>query len=203
MKKIIKQALERSMSYLQYRELLKDLLSSAKSTGEIQTLDYLNYSKLGVARMKRLDKTYQVSLEAKELLIALKKKQLWLVLSEGWCGDAAHALPIMYKMAEVSPQIELKIVLRDKNKDLMDLFLTNSSRSIPKLIVLDPLNNQVLSTWGPRPSIATKMVSEQKARYNNLDEDFKKELQIWYNSNKGKNIESDLLELISSEVNAL
>ena len=203
MKNIIKQALERSISYLQYKELLKDLLSSAKSTGEIQTLDYLNYSKLGVARMKRLDKTYQVSLGAKELIMALKKKQLWLVLSEGWCGDAAHALPVMYKMAEVSPQIELKIVLRDENKDLMDLFLTNSSRSIPKLIVLDPLNNEVLSTWGPRPSIATKMVTEQKARYNKLDEDFKKELQIWYNSNKGKNIESDLLELISSEVNAL
>ena len=59
----------------------------------------------------------------------------WLVLTEAWCGDAAQSLPIINKMAEVSDNITLRLILRDENLDVMDQFLQNGrSRSIPKLI---------------------------------------------------------------------
>ena len=203
MKELIENALNRSISYDQYKNLVIDLLTKDRSTGNIQNLDYLNYSKLGMARIKRIDKTYKLSDRAKIQLEKLDQEQIWLVISEGWCGDAAHVLPIMNKMAQHTAKIDLKIVLRDENDTLMDQFLTNGSRSIPKLIVLDKKENKVIATWGPRPSEASKMVQDQKANFGILDKDFKKELQVWYNKNKGQNIEQDLLDLVSDKVDSL
>lgn len=196
MKDIFENNLEKSISYKEYRKLVADLLAEGKSTGENQTDDLLNYSKLNNSRMKRLDKTFNLSENSKDTIQNSTKKYSWIVLTESWCGDAAHALPIINKIAEVSDNIELKIVLRDENELLMDQFLTNGSRSIPKLIAIDTDTKEVVNSWGPRPFEATKMVQEQKERFGTLDADFKKELQVWYNSNKGMNIEEDILKLL-------
>jgi len=196
MKNIIENSLEKSISYQEYRKLVADLLADSKSTGENQTDDLLNYSKLNNSRMKRLDKTFHLSEKTMEAIQKSAKKYSWIVLTESWCGDAAHALPVINKMAEISETIELRIVLRDENEALMDKFLTNGSRSIPKLIAIDTDTKEVVDSWGPRPTEATKMVEEQKEKFGILDADFKKELQVWYNSNKGVNIEENILELV-------
>jgi len=193
---IIENSLNRSISYKEYRKLTANLLAKGKSTGETQTEDLLNYSKLNNSRMKRLDKTFNLSENSKDAIQNSTKKYNWIVLTESWCGDAAHALPIINKIAETSDNIELKIVLRDENEALMDKFLTNGSRSIPKLIAIDADTKEVLNSWGPRPFEATKMVQDQKERFGALDADFKKELQVWYNANKGVNIEEDILKLL-------
>ena len=196
MKKIIENSIEKGISYIDYRTLVSDLLSEGKATGDNQSADYLNYSKLGNARMKRLDKKFHLSDRAGDKIRKSTKKLTWLVLTEGWCGDAAHALPIINKIAETSENIELKVVLRDENLALMDEFLTNGGRSIPKLIVLDTETHKVLDAWGPRPSEATKMVNEYKKIHGSLDANFKEDLQVWYNKNNGENIETDILNLI-------
>jgi hypothetical protein len=195
MKDNIRLGLKNSISYQEYRKLVLDLLDEQKSTGETQTDTYLNYSKLGNARMKRLDKQFKLSENATSKFKDLTKKYTWIVLTEGWCGDAAHALPVMNKIAETSENIDLRLVLRDENEPLMNQFLTNGSKSIPKLIAIDSDSNEVVGTWGPRPSKATKMVNEYKVKHGNLDADFKQDLQVWYNQNKGENIESDLVAL--------
>ncbi len=195
MKDIIHNALQRSLSYQEYRELVLDLLKEQKSTGETQSEAYLNYSKLGNARMKRLDKQFKLSDEAISLLQDSSKRYTWVVLTEGWCGDAAHALPVINKIAETSKNIDLRLVLRDDNELLMNQFLTNGGKSIPKLIVIDKDSDEVIATWGPRPSLATKMVNDYKEKHGVLDASFKEELQVWYNQNKGMNIETDLVEL--------
>jgi len=196
MKNIIENSLEKSISYQEYRKLVADLLADGKSTGENQTEDLLNYSKLNNSRMKRLDKTFHLSGKTIEAIRKSAKKYSWIVLTESWCGDAANALPIINKMVEVSETIELRIVLRDENEVLMDKFLTNGSKSIPKLIAIDADTKEVVDSWGPRPTEATKMVEEQKEKFGILDADFKKELQVWYNANKGVNIEENILELL-------
>merc|ERR1711916_209266 len=132
----------------------------------------------------------------KTALSKLNQKQTWLVLTEGWCGDAAQNLPIIHKMAEASNQIDLKLVLRDEHLELMDMFLTNGGRAIPKLIALDE-NLEVLFTWGARPSIATKMVADYKAAHGKLDDALKKDLQVWYNKNKGLNLQEDFVKLLN------
>ena len=72
-------------------------------------------------------------------------------------------------MAEVNSNINLQLVLRDENLELMDLFLTNGGRSIPKLIALDKDLN-ILFTWGPRPQTATNMVLDYKTKHGSLDD---------------------------------
>lgn len=195
MKEIIENSLQKAISYSEYRILVKELLDEGKSTGLSQSDDLLNYSLLNDKRMKRLDKTIKVSEETIAKLKDVKEPQTWLVLTEGWCGDAAQNLPVINKIAEENSNIKLKLVLRDENLELMDGFLTNGGRSIPKLIALDK-DNKVINTWGPRPVVATKMVADYKAEHGSLDAEFKKDLQVWYNKNKGENVQENITSLL-------
>lgn len=196
MKNIIENSLRKAISYKEYRSLVKELLEKGKSTGPNQTESLLNYSLLNDKRMNRLDKTTKLTEETVANIEKVQAAQTWLVLTESWCGDAAQTLPIINKIAELNPNIDLKIVLRDENEELMDQFLTNGGRSIPKLIALDS-NKDVVNSWGPRPSTATQMVNDYKSEHGQLDADFKKDLQIWYNKDKGMNTQKDILSLFN------
>ena len=195
MKEIITKSLENTYTYLEYKNLVKHLLAEGKSTGPNQSEALTNYSLLNDKRMKRLDKTIKLTENTQLEIAKVTAPQTWLVITEGWCGDAAQNLPVIAKMASLNSNIELKLVLRDENLELMDLFLTNGGRSIPKLIILDNDLN-VLNTWGPRPSIATKMVADYKAEHGALDANFKQDLQIWYNKDKGQSTQNDFVEMI-------
>lgn len=199
MKDIIKKSLQKTYTYQAYKDLVKTLLLEGKSTGPNQSEDLTNYSLLNDKRMKRLDKTIKILDDTKQFLKTIKSPQTWLVLTEGWCGDAAQNLPVIHKMAEVNSNINLQLVLRDENLELMDLFLTNGGRSIPKLIALDKDLN-ILFTWGPRPQTATNMVLEYKTKHGYLDAQFKQDLQVWYNKDKGESIQNDFKELINKSI---
>jgi hypothetical protein len=194
---LIKNSLKRGVTYSTYRTLIKGLLVEGKSTGKEQNEELLNYSKLNDARMDRLDKTLKISEDTKIALSNLSENYTLLVLAEGWCGDAAQILPVLQKMNETTPKLDLRIVCRDENDELMNAFLTNGSKYIPKIILVNN-KNEVINTWGPRPSIATKMVEDYKAKNGSLDDEFKKDLQLWYNKNKGLNIQSDIVSLLKS-----
>ena len=79
------------------------------------------------------------------------------MILESWCADGAQTIPILNKTCETNSNLSLRIVSLDENPDLINLFLTNGTRSIPKLIVLDEDDN-VVTTWRPRSGMATKMV---------------------------------------------
>ena len=194
---MINKALDKSYSYQEYRKLVEDLLNENKSTTEGGSEALVNYSKLNHSRMKRLDKTTEIPKEIEQKIKKIDSEVLWLVISEGWCGDAAQNLPAINKMAELNKNINLRIVLRDKHIELMNEFLTNGNQAIPKLIQIE--NNEVSATWGPRPSIASQMVLDYKKEHGSLDSEFKKNLQIWYNSNKNENLFSDFLNLLRKE----
>lgn len=194
MKEIIENSIKNSISYTTYRELVSSLLAEGKATGPEQSEALTNYSLLNDKRMKRLDKTIKLTEETITEIKAVNTKQTWLVITEGWCGDAAQNLPVINKIAELNNNISLKIVLRDDNLALMDLFLTNGGRSIPKLIVLDATHT-VTNTWGPRPTEATNMVADYKAKNGALTPEFKQDLQVWYNKNKGQSVQDDFIKL--------
>jgi len=196
MKKNIENSLQTAISYTGYRSLVRNLLIKGKSTSSEQSEDLTNYSRLNDRRMKRLDKTIKISEDTIQEFKKVKQPQTWLVLTEGWCGDAAQNLPILNKIASDTANIDLKIVLRDENLDLIDLFLTNGGRNIPKLIALDKDNN-VLDLWGPRPTVATKMVIDYKEKNGALDPQFKQDLQVWYNKDKGKSVQEDFVNLVA------
>ena len=122
---LIKNSIRRGVSYATYRTLIKGLLVEGKSTGSEQNEALFNYSQLNDKRMDRLDKTLKISEETRNSLNQLKNGFTFLVIAEGWCGDAAQILPILHKMEiESNGKIEVKLVLRDENETLMNYFLT-------------------------------------------------------------------------------
>lgn len=196
MDSIIKKGLERGISYASYRDLVKQLSEKNSTTGNEKTEALANYTKINDRRMNRWDKTLKISEVAKEKISEFEQKVTWLVITESWCGDAAHVLPVLNKISQLNNYIDIKIVLRDENIELMDLFLTNGSRSIPKLIMVDNETGNVLNSYGPRPTDATGLVNDYKTKHGTLTPEFKEELQHWYNSNKGENIIEDVTNLL-------
>lgn len=195
MKTIVAKALFNSHSYLEYRKLIADLLTEGKSTGPEQSEDLTHYSKLNDTRMNRLDKTIKLSEDVRSKMELLQKEYIWLVISEGWCGDAAQILPVINLMATASKgKIDLKIILRDENEDLMNLFLTNGGKAIPKLIIIDQETTEVLVHWGPRPEGATALIEGYKKEFGVLDETLKTNLQLWYLHDKGQSIQNELTQ---------
>ncbi|WP_241507206.1 thioredoxin family protein [Aquimarina sediminis] len=192
----IEEGINDSYSYQEYKDLVSSLLAEGKSTGHEQSEALTNYSKLNDRRMKRWDKTLKISKSIADSFSNADLNITWVVLTEGWCGDAAHILPVLNMLAELNDGIDLKIVLRDDHDELMSNFLTNGGKSIPKLIAYDKENKEVINSWGPRPSVATQMVNEYKHKHGSLDSDFKQDLQVWYNKDKGANIAEDLLNLL-------
>jgi thiol-disulfide isomerase/thioredoxin len=196
MKSIIENSLSQSHSYVDYRNHIKDLLKEGKSSGNEQSEALTHYSELNEARMNRLEKTVKISTEIIQKINQLNGDYVWLVISEGWCGDAAQILPVIYKMAELSERIDLKIVFRDENEDLMNLFLSNGTKSIPKLLILDKSTLEVLGHFGPRPIGAKQLILDYKAKYGIVDETAKTNLQLWYLHDKGLSIQKEILDLM-------
>ncbi len=198
MNSIITNSISKSCSYNEYRSLIFTYAQEGKTTGLISSPDYINYTKLNESRMHRLDKTIEVTQETKALLENLSKEYIWLVISETWCGDAAQVVPVINKMAEVASKIDLRIVLRDENEDLMNLFLTNGTKSIPKLIIIEKETGEVVGDFGPRPTQAKQLIIDYKAAHGVVDETAKIELQKWYLADKGVSIQNEICALIKT-----
>ena len=193
---IIEESLAKGISYTAYRNLVEKLVEEKSTTGNSITEALIEFTKLNDKRMKRWDKTLKIPIDLEEKIKSIDTKVTWLVITESWCGDAAHLLPVMSKVAKMNENISFKVVLRDENDELMTQFLTNGSKSIPKLIMLDGVTNDVVSTYGPRPSEATKLVNDFKNQHGSLTPEFKQDLQVWYNQDKGQGTFEDLTEML-------
>ncbi|GAA4889244.1 thioredoxin family protein [Flaviramulus aquimarinus] len=194
MNPIIQSSLENSMSYDAYRNLVKQLAEENSNSGLEKTEALANYTKLNDRRMKRWDKTIIIPEIAQQKISEFNQKATWLIITESWCGDAAHVIPVLNKIAELNPNIDIKIVLRDDNLELMDMFLTNGGRAIAKVIMIDNETKSVIDTYGPRPSEATSYVNRFKGKHGKLTPEFKEDLQHWYNKDKGQNVIEDITE---------
>lgn len=196
MKTSIAKALFNSHTYSNYRKIVSDLLKEGKSSGNEQSEALTHYSELNETRMNRLDKTIKIDPKIASQLKGLEKEYIWLVLAEGWCGDAAQLLPIMNKMALESDKIDFKVVFRDENEELMQHFLTNGARAIPKLIILEKDTTEVVGVWGPRPKAAAELIINYKKEHGVVDETAKTELQLWYLHDKGLTTQLEISQLL-------
>lgn len=185
-------------SYADYKNLVIAHAEKASTSGDEQLPERIEATKLNAQRMKRIDKQVELSKEIKDILENINIKWTWIVLVESWCGDGAQNLPVIAKIAEYSPNIELKIILRDENLGIMDAYLTNGSRSMPKLIAINSETKEEVGIWGPRPVKIQQMVKEYKAQNPESSHDeFVKNLHLWYAKDKGEAMQSDLLQLLS------
>src|SRR5699024_4699032 len=130
--------IENAMDYEAYREMIDDLLAEGKTTGDNHDDEMIEYTRMNVQRMKRLDKQVELTDDLKDVLQENDRELIWLVLTEAWCGDAAQNIPVLAKMAQESDKITLKLVLRDEHPDIMDQYLTNGDVQFPSWFALMP-----------------------------------------------------------------
>lgn len=182
-------------SYLEYRKIITEDLALQIEINNPDEAEIVNYTKLNQSRMNRLDKTMQIDTNLKNMLQNLASTYTFYVISEGWCGDAAQLLPIINKITEATSNITLKIIFRDQNLEIMDQYLTNGSRSIPKLVIYNEKEEEI-ATWGPRPAEATQLVIDLKNQYGGITEEVKEGLQKWYNQDKGITTQNEIIALL-------
>ena len=176
----------------------KDLVQQGKTTGPEQTESRIQFTKLNDKRMDRLDKTFRLTEEDLAILKTIKKVQHWIVISEMWCGDAAIALPIINKIAEANSKIKLSILLRDENLEIMDLYLTSETRSIPKIIMLDQELHPI-GIWGPRPAEAQQLMNNWKANPEGSKSEVLEQIQRWYLQDQGRQHVNEILGLLTQQ----
>ncbi|HZH68792.1 MAG TPA: thioredoxin family protein [Chitinophagales bacterium] len=189
---------EKSFSWDDYKEMIQSLLDEGKTTGEVQSEEMYHYGKMNWQRSKRIEKTFKVDEPLDELLRsdAVQPMKV-IVITEGWCGDAAQSGPVMAELARLYPdKIEIKVILRDTDTALIDQFLTNGGRSIPKFIFLDR-DFKLLGDWGPRPQEVQALymkMREQELPYSEISE----EVQKWYAKDKTHSVQQELADLIKT-----
>ncbi len=182
------------MDYQTYRALVDQLLLEGKATGDV-TYD-LHYTKMNVQRMSRVDKTVSLTEEFTSVIESLKENYKFLVITEGWCGDAAQIVPVFNKIATASlGKIDLKFVLRDKNLPLIDAHLTNGGRAIPVLIILNENADKVLATWAPRPQVLQTLLKEWKNETTEMTI-LAEKLHGWYAKDKTLTTQAELIEVL-------
>lgn len=188
-----------AQNYSEYKDMIDQLLAESKTTGINHSESYINYTKMNVQRMNRWDKTAKISSELEQIVTSISSPQVWLVITEAWCGDAAQTVPFMAKLAELNPLITLKLVLRDENPDLMDAYLTEGARSIPVLIGLTGDLTTELFVWGPKPEFLKTRLKAYKLDPQNITaQEFSDGTHLWYARDKNKALAEELTPLLAA-----
>jgi len=188
-----------ALSSVEYRALFERIVASGEPYGPPGGGYGADYTKLNLARTRRIEKTLKVLPELQHVL-ELTEAQTWLIITEPWCGDSAQNLPVLQRLADLAPNIEVRIALRDQDTSLIDRFLTNGARSIPKLVAFDPGTERVLFQWGPRPQAAHDLVMANKTKpaEDQLSKDALAEaLHRWYHENAGLDVQRELMALLA------
>lgn len=184
---------ERAKNGLSYRDYLEIMQAAAEAPAPVSAdstgAERQQYTILNVKRQTRIDRNYIVPGPLKAQIARMTEPQLWMVLTEPWCGDSAQCLPYIHKFAACNPNIELKILLRDTNLDIMDAYLTDGKRSIPILAAF-AANGETLFRWGPRPRTAAVLFARLKAE-GMAKEEILHALHLWYGRNRGAEIEAE------------
>lgn len=188
-----------AMTYQEYLHLSEELFAKGRTTSEadgLNTPQILEYTKVNLQRTSRIYKTTVLHADLQEAVRGVQGQWIWLILSESWCGDAAQNLPVFMRLAELSPAIEIKILLRDQHPDVMNAYLTGgTARAIPKLICLDAATLDEIGQWGPRPKAAQDYVMEQKALGTDHDTVIAN-VHAWYAKDKTESLQGEMLACV-------
>lgn len=188
----IKKYIEKSIDFETYLNRFQDDVIAYKANKKVDSL-YPEYLAINFQRLKRGVKQAKLSDRLNSQIQHLKQPVHWLVLTEPWCGDAAQSLGFLNAVEKSSQgKIKLGLLYRDENLELIDQFLTNGGRSIPKLIQLDHQLN-VTGTWGPRPKAAQDLVVAMKS----AGEPYGDALHSWYAKDKNQSIDQELIQLLA------
>ena len=187
--KEFKEAWDRALPIDQY---LENLLGTVPHEED----PYARYLVINQQRVKRIKQRLHLEPETEAAALHAHPGTKWLILNEHWCGDGAQIVPVQAAIALASKGlIEARVLFRDQNLELMDQFLTNGGRSIPKTIQLDS-EFRVTTSWGSRPAEAQELVMRVKADPERAHL-YSEELHKWYAVDRQQAIQSELRILLS------
>ncbi|HEX8656039.1 MAG TPA: thioredoxin family protein [Hymenobacter sp.] len=184
-----------AFTYAQFRALVSTLAAEHRTSGPDQNPAFVRFTEQNQAH---LDRAYATPLlpELVAALASLPQPEHWLVLGEAWCGDTAHLLPILARLAEASAgTVQLHLLLRSDHPALMAAHQTNGSNSIPKLIRRAEATGVDLGDWGPRPAVAQELAHQLHADKSLHTNQIIKAMNAWYEADNGQSTQQELLAL--------
>lgn len=187
-----------ALTWSAYMDLLAAEAGAEPPAGDAAAAERAEHTKLNLHRSRRIERTWLPSDELATLLQTITEPEQWLVLTETWCGDSAQCLPCMAVMAEHQPNIDLHVLLRDKNPDIMDRFLTEGKRSIPIVAMFDP-SGRLVGRWGPRPAAAQAVFATAK-QAGLAKPEILERLHLWYGRDRGKALDAEFCALLRRRI---
>jgi Thioredoxin len=187
-------------SYEDYRSSFEKYVQNQGSSSQEPDETLTNFTKLNWARSQRIHNTLQLQEKLVDKIKNLENEYDWQVITETWCGDSAQCLPVIAELAWLNPtKIHLTILLRDRNLEIMESYLTQGTRSIPQFIISDIDRRQKIAIWGPRPKLAQGILMDWKQEVPQRPwEDFEHDLHSWYAKDKTQTLQIELFTIIKN-----
>ena len=183
-----------SLSYTAYRQHISEALATPDP--EAQLAKMLPYYHQAVDRMDKVAPTISLLPELSAALGQLKQPYIWAIITEGWCGDASHTVPIIEAVAQASGgHLATRYFLRDTHPDLIDRYLTNGGRAIPIAVLLPADTLTEAGVWGPRPAPLQAIYQDLKAREAPFKEVIT-QVNDWYDHDASRTTQQELLALV-------
>lgn len=189
----IKKYWDHSVSYSDYLKNSEARIHALQQSKKEEEKEFLQYYQLGKTRMNRVDKTYHPDEGQLKKLETKNFTGKILIISEGWCGDAAMIVPVLHAFFGDD---NVRLVYRDENEDLINQYLTNGGKAIPIVLLLDEKAETVVAHWGPRPVYGMELLKKHKTDPSYSADEFHTDLQLYYTKNKGVDIVEEILNLL-------
>jgi hypothetical protein len=184
------------MTYTTYVEIFEDLVAQQATTGPNQSPAMVEYTKMNLTRSNRMNKVTVISDSLKKFVSSITTPLYFILITEPWCGDAAHSVPGIAALVKQNPLIDFRVFLRDEHPELMNQYLTNGGKAIPILIVLRQDTLEELFHWGPRPKEAQEIVMSYKKKGDFKKEDMVNDVFKWYNHDKNQTLMDEIHEAL-------
>ena len=182
------------LSYPAYRQHIAEVLADPSPTEQVAKM--LPYYRQAVDRMNQIAPTVALLPELQVALGQLKRQYIWAIITEGWCGDASHTVPVIEAVAQASGgHLDTRYFLRDSHLDLIDRYLTNGGRAIPIAVVLHADTLTEAGVWGPRPAPLQAIHQELKTKETPFKEVITT-VNNWYDEDATRTTQQELLALV-------
>jgi len=183
-----------SLTYPAYRQHIAEALATPAPDEHLAKM--LPYYRQAEDRMAAITPTIALLPELQAALGRLGGRYLWAIITEGWCGDASHTVPVFEAVAAASNgHLETRYFLRDTHPDFIDKYLTNGGRAIPIAVVLHADTLAEAGVWGPRPAPLQAIHQELKARETPFKEVITT-VNNWYDADATRTTQRELLALV-------
>jgi hypothetical protein len=188
--------LSQTISWAEYYATVRKYVESDDRPELYNNEKMLRYTTENLKRMDHVLQTIHIESKLYNLLTAIRTDLIWVVLAEPWCGDVSQVIPVLYTIASCSEHISFRVLQSDSHPDVLSAYLTDGSRSIPKLICLRADTLEEPGAWGPRPAGLQKIVMENK---NDATLSFGAKVRMvhdWYEADKTLSIQDEFIDLV-------